>query len=179
MAEARKTYVALGQIANLPKEMKVDADLLVSQLSLRSGQLDEAEKILDGLRTSLSPSDPQRAVALVYLGQVRIQRNQLNDVESDLKTAITNSSEPQVRTLAHNALGDYFRKKGMDEEAFWEYLRVDAMYSQDRSEHAKALYYLSKLFVEVKKDKVKSQECLERLKTLEGTEFARRAATEK
>jgi hypothetical protein len=179
IAEARKTYVQLGQIANLPKEMKVDADLLVAQMSLRSGQVEDAEKILDGLRTTLSPSDPQRAVALVYLSQAHIQRNQLNDVEADLKSAITNSSEPQVRTLAHNSLGDYYRKKGMTEEAFWEYLRVDAMYSQDRSEQAKALYYLSKLFVEVKKDKVKSQECLERLKTLEGTEFARRAATEK
>ena len=76
-------------------------------------------------------------------------------------------------------LGDFYRKKNLNEDAFWEYLRVDTLYSQNRNEHAKALYYLSKLFVDVKKDKVKSQEYLEKLKLLDGTEYAKKAATEK
>jgi hypothetical protein len=179
IAEARQTYVDLTKIPGLPKEMKDEADLLVAQLSLRSGKFGEAETILDGLRTSLSPADPQRALALLYLAQAQLSANKLNDVEAHLKAALASSSDPAAKCLAHNTLGDYYRKKNMNEEAFWEYLRVDVLYPQDRNEHAKALYNLWKLFADVKKDKVKSQEYLEKLKLLEGTEYAKKVESEK
>jgi tetratricopeptide (TPR) repeat protein len=179
VAEARLTYLELTKIPNLPKEMKQDAELLVAQLSIRAGKLDDAEKILDGLRSNLGPNDPQRGVALVYLAQTQIALNKLSDVDATLKAALAATSEPSVKGLAHNALGDYYRKKNQHEDAFWEYLRVDALYSQDRNEHAKALYYLSKLFVDVKKDKVKAQEYLDKLKLLDDTQYAKMAAAEK
>jgi tetratricopeptide (TPR) repeat protein len=179
VADARQTYLELVKIPNLPKEMKQDAELLIAQLSIRAGKLDDAEKILDGLRTSLAPNEPQRGVALVYLAQTQIALNKLNDVEATLKGALAATSEPLVKGLAHNALGDYYRKKNLNDDAFWEYLRVDALYSQDRNEHAKALYYLSKLFADVKKDKVKAQEYLDKLKLLDDTPHAKMAATEK
>jgi hypothetical protein len=179
IAEARQTYLDLAKIPNLPKEVKQEVDLLVAQLSLRSGKMDEALQTLDGLRTSLPAADPQRAFVLVYLAQAQLSLNKLNDVEANLKAALAASSEPAVKCLAHNTLGDYYRKKNQNEEAFWEYLRVDALYPPDRNEHAKALYYLSKLFADVKKDKVKSQEYLDKLKLLEDTEYAKKAATEK
>jgi hypothetical protein len=179
IAEARQTYLDLTKIPSLPKEMKQEADLLVAQLSLRSGKFDDAEKILDGLRTSLPATDPQRPFALLYLAQTHLSLNKLNDVEANLKTVLASSIEPAVKCLAHNTLGDYYRKKNMNEEAFWEYLRVDALYPQDRNEHAKALYYLWKLFAEVKKDKVKSQEYLDKLKLLDDTEYAKKASSDK
>jgi len=179
VAEARQTYLELVKIPNLPKEMKQDAELLIAQLSIRAGKLDDAEKILDGMRTNLAPNDPQRGVALVYLGQTQIALNKLAEVEATLKGALAATSEPSVKGLAHNALGDYYRKKNLNEEAFWEYLRVDALYSQDRNEHAKALYFLSKLFADVKKDKVKAQEYVDKLKLLDDTPYAKMAAAEK
>jgi hypothetical protein len=179
VADAKQTYLELTKIANLPKETKQEADLLVAQLSLRTGEFDKAEKSLDALRAELSPNDPQRPFVLMYLAQCQMAMNKLNDVESHLRAALASSAEPEVKCQAHTALGDFYRKKNLNEEAFWEYLRVDALYSQNRNEHAKALYFLSKLFAEVKKDKVKSQEYLEKLKLLDGTEYAKKAATEK
>jgi hypothetical protein len=179
IAEARQTYLDLAKIPNLPKEVKQEADLLVAQLSLRSGKLDEAKQILEDLRTSLPAADPQRPFALVYLAQVQLSLNKLSDVEANLKAALAASSEPAVKCLAHNTLGDFYRKKNQNEEAFWEYLRVDALYPQDRNEHAKALYYLWKLFADVKKDMVKSQEYLDKLRLLDDTEYAKKAAGEK
>jgi lipopolysaccharide biosynthesis regulator YciM len=178
-ADALQTYQELTKAPNLPKEMRQEIDLLRGQLYLRAGKFDDAEKLLDGLRTSLPASDPQRATALVYLAQAQIAMNKLGDVEANVKAALAGASDPAVKGLAHNTLGDYYRKKGLNEEAFWEYLRVDALYSQDRNEHAKALYYLAKLFADVKKDKGKSQECLDKLKLLDETPFAKLAATEK
>jgi hypothetical protein len=178
-AEALQTYQELTKVPNVPKEMKQEVDLLRAQLLLRTGKSEDAEKLLDGLRTSLAAADPQRATILVYLAQSQIAQNKMNDVEANLKAALAAAGEPAVKGLAHNVLGDYYRKKNMNEEAFWEYLRVDALYSQDRNEHAKALYYLSKLFADVKKDKGKAQEYLDKLKLLDDTPFAKLAATEK
>ena len=64
----------------------------------------------------------------------------------------------------HNCLGDYYRLRKELEPAFWEYLKVDTLYSQDKEESAKALYYLAELFDKVKNDKVRAEECLTRLK---------------
>ena len=49
-----------------------------------------------------------------------------------------------------------------------------------REEHARALYWLSKLYDSVKKDKGKAAECVEKLKSkeFEGAEYARRLAAE-
>ncbi len=179
VAEAKQTYGELAKIPGQPKELKQEAVLLEAQLSVRTGEFDKAEKSLDALRTELSPNDPQRPFVLMYLAQCQMAMNKLNDVEANLKGALASSTEGEVRCQAHNALGDFYRKKNLNEDAFWEYLRVDTLYSQNRNEHAKALYYLSKLFVDVKKDKVKSQEYLEKLKLLDGTEYAKKAATEK
>ena len=58
---------------------------------------------------------------------------------------------------------------------------MDVVYNEDKHEHAKALYYLSKLFVEVKNDPVRAQECRDRLlgKEFLGQEFQMLAAKEK
>ena len=79
--------------------------------------------------------------------------------------------------MRNNAFGDYFRARKQDEDAFWHYLRVDVLFAGDKEEHAKALYWLSKLFESVKKDKIKAQECVEKLKSkdLDGTEYGRLA----
>ena len=48
--------------------------------------------------------------------------------------------------------------------AFWEYLRVDVLYNTDRYEHARALFHLSRLFREVKKDGDRADQYLATLK---------------
>ncbi len=71
--------------------------------------------------------------------------------------------------MAYNLLGDYYSRKGQAEEAFWNYLRVDAMYNEDIEEQAKALYRLTTLFDKVKKDPIRGKEYADRL---QGTRFA-------
>ena len=85
-----------------------------------------------------------------------------------------------LKALAYNALGDYYLKSKQPDEAFWHYLRVDAVYTQDREEHARALYNLWKLFESVRGDAQRSNESLEKLedKSLAGTDYAARAEKE-
>ena len=88
---------------------------------------------------------------------------------------IKESSDRYVKAVGHNTLGYCYMEQAQTKDAEWEFLWVDVEYNQDRVQHAKALYHLWKLFDEVKKDKVKSTEYLEKLKLLDGTEYARMA----
>ena len=66
------------------------------------------------------------------------------------------------------------------ENAFWKYLWVDVLYYQDKTEHARALYNLSKLFDQVKKDEARAKECRNRLKEKEfnGLDYQQRVLRE-
>ena len=174
LAGAKETYDKLRVLPGVPKALALESTILVSNLQLRAKQYSEAEKTLNDAKALMSEDDPQRPMVIVHLCDAQLKQHKTQDIEKELRTAIERTSEANIRALAHNTLGDYYREKKQDDEAFWQYLRVDALYPEDREEHARALYWLSKLFETVKKDKSKAQECLEKLKSkdFEGTEFA-------
>jgi hypothetical protein len=97
-----------------------------------------------------------------------------------LKAAVAGAGDDHLKALAYNALGDYYLQNKQPDEAFWQYLRVDAVYNQDREEHARALYHLWKLFETVRADQPRSNESLQRLedKALAGTDYQARALKE-
>jgi hypothetical protein len=176
-AGALRTYRSLAKVPGAPPAVQQESTLLVARLLLRGQQAAEAQTELKGLESTMSTTDPQRPAVEVLLAQCRLAQSQLGQVEAPLRAALQATSDPAVRATAHNLLGDYFLAKGQPEPAFWEYLYVDTLYSQDREEHAKALYQLSKLFDTVKRDPVRARQCAERLKDKQyaGTLYQRRA----
>jgi tetratricopeptide (TPR) repeat protein len=176
--EARKSYEALVDIPGLPSEARLESEILVSKLLLRGRKFPDAEKRLKTLEKGLPPDDPQRAYVQVYLAESQLGQNNLGQVEAQLKAALKTSVDPRLRGVVHNLLGDYFQKQGQSEEAFWHYLRVDALYNDDPEEQAKALYYLGTLFDKVKRDKGRADACIARLledKRLQGTTYEKLA----
>jgi tetratricopeptide (TPR) repeat protein len=171
--DARKSYEALVEIPDLPREAKQESEILVGRLLLRGRKYTEAEKRLTALNKRLAPNDPQRGYVQAYLAESQMGQNNLGPVEAQLKDALKGSIDPRLCGVVHNLLGDYYRKKNLDEEAFWHYLRVDALYNDDAEEQAKALYYLGTLFDKVKRDKVRAEECTNRLldKRFQGTAY--------
>src|SRR5260370_31873944 len=95
---------------------------------------------------SLRVGDPQRGRREVFFVKSKVAQRKTAGAEKQLKDAISGTADAALRGTAYNVLGDYYREKGQTEEAFWAYLRVDAMYNADATEHAKAIYYLSELF---------------------------------
>jgi tetratricopeptide (TPR) repeat protein len=179
--KARETYEALLLLPDVPKEIRREGDLLVAQMMVRGKQYLEAEKKLKSLSETLAADDPQRTLVQVYLVETQIAQDKLDQVQPALNAILDSSSDPRVRATAHNYMGDFYRKKKQDDEAVWHYLKVDVLYSEDKDQHAKALYYLYKLFDSAQGNKVRSQQCLERLtdKAFDGNEFYRMARAEK
>lgn len=177
-AGAREAYKALADNPDVPEDVRLAMNLLVARMLVREKKFADAEQTLKGAAAGLKPDDPQRAYVNVALASTQVAQGRLKEAEQPLRDAIKNPGDDNLKALAYNALGDYYQQSKQPEEAFWDYLRVDTLYPQDREEHARALYNLWKLFDSVRGDAARSRECLEKLKGLTGTDYAARAEKE-
>ena len=131
-----------------------------------AGRYGPAKGKLQELQLKLPGDSPHRNKVQVYLAQCQVLGDnaaEAQQAEKQLKALLASGDDKTLKALAHNTLGDYYRKLKRDEDAFWEYLRVDTLYNEDRFEHARAMYHLIQLFREVKKDADRSDSYLERL----------------
>jgi hypothetical protein len=181
-AGAQAVYAELADNEAAPKEIRQEFGLLVVRHLLRQGKHAEAATKARAVRQGLADDDPQAVKLKVYLAACAIAAGKLDGVEKELKAVVEGAADNEVKALARNTLGDCYRAQGQPDKAFWEYLWVEVHYNQDREEVAKALYYLSKLFAEVRKDPVRAKECFDRLcdeKQFGGLEYHRKALAEK
>jgi tetratricopeptide (TPR) repeat protein len=162
--DARKTYEELADVPDVPKALKQESEVLVGRLLLRGGKPAEAQQRLEKLLGSMSADDAQKPFVQAYLAESKISQDKVAGVDKELNEVIRSSSDARLRGVAYNLLGDYYRKKGQPQDAFWAYLRVDALYNEDAEAQAKALFHLAKLFDEVKKDPIRGKDCLRRLR---------------
>jgi hypothetical protein len=178
---ARQAYEDLANVPDVPRDLKQTSELLVAQLLVRGNRHAEAETRLAGLKGRMQQGDPQLPMVTVYLVQTQMAQNKLDNVEKQLKGVLGATADANLKASGHNTLGDYYRLKGQNEDAFWQYLRVEVMYPQDKNEHARSLYWLWKLFDKAKNDPVRSEECYNKLadKEYTGTEYQARALGEK
>src|SRR5262249_24581297 len=183
-AAATKLYEDLSGRADLPPESKQKFDVLSLQGLMRGDKAarDKAETKLNALAKSLPAGDPQLPRVQVYLAECWLAGGKAPEAEAKLQELIKGSGDDAVKGLARNALGDCYRTAGKHEEAFWQDLWVDVVYNQDPAEEAKALYWLSKLFLEVRSDSARAAQCRDRLlnsKEYAGLEYRVKAEKEK
>jgi hypothetical protein len=180
---AQKTFEELARIPGIPTEVKQECDLLVIKALIDDKKHAQAETKLKELARSLAGNDPQALRVQVYLADCQAVAGHSAEAEKQLDDIISKTADPDVKALAYNTLGDCLQRRGTPdakEAAFWKYLWVDAVYNGDKAEQARALYHLSKLFIEVKGDDARAGQCKERLKDklFSGVEYQRRALKE-
>jgi hypothetical protein len=95
---------------------------------------------------TLPANDPQRAKLEVYQIGCDARDAKIDEVVKKLEGVIVKTEDPSLKALAYNTLGDCYVMKGNKQDAKFAYLWVDAVYNQDRAEHAKALERLANLF---------------------------------
>jgi len=178
---AAKVYEEMTALPDAPKEVQNAAQLLVGQMLLRAKKYADAEKGLTAARGGLSPADPQRAATTILICQARLLQNKADGVDKELAGALAATADPVLLAVGHNCLGDFHRAKKQDDQAFWAYLKVYLLLPQDRTEHARAMYHLAKLFDTAQKDPIRAQEVLDKLladKDYNGTEWQAKAKAE-
>jgi tetratricopeptide (TPR) repeat protein len=179
---AGQTFADLGALPGISAQMKLQSQLKGARLMMAVNKFADAEKKLKQIESSLPADDPQRAFVEVYLIQSRIaQKGNLDGIDTKLHQIVRTVKDGGLLAAAHNSLGDFYRAKDDLDQAFWEYCKVDLLYNQDKEEHAKALYYLAKLFNIPRNNTERAKECLTRLQSsqFDGTLYQRLALAEK
>jgi hypothetical protein len=178
LTAAGQAYADLAAVPGITPRLRQESEILGARMLMRTGQAADAGKKLAALDATLSAGESTKSAVQVFLAQSRLERGELDGVENQVNSALNAAADPAVLAAGHNVLGDYYLKKNQPEDAFWQYLRVDVQYGEDREEDAKALFHLSQLFDTVKNDRVRAQECLERLQDkgqFGGTEYYKKA----
>ncbi len=160
-AGAKETYAELST-ANVPDDVKQEAQLLVIQVSIRSGKSAEAKGALDAFLQSLPEKSKYAVKARVAQSELQIAAKDYDGAMKILAQASKEANDKDTKAIIYNAKGVCQFEKADFKAALWEFLWVDVVYNQSKAEHAKALYYLSKIFDELG-DPEKAQECREQL----------------
>jgi hypothetical protein len=63
-----------------------------------------------------------------------------------IEDVIAKTTDPALKALGYNLLGDVYTAHSKPREAMWSYLWVDVVYNQDRAEHLKAMTRLMDIF---------------------------------
>lgn len=161
-----KTYQDLAVIPGLSEELKITSLMSAARTLMKLGKFGEAKTSLTALKANLPADNPLTSKVQLYLAQCQLQGDNATEAqqaEKQLRQILAGTDDKSVKALAHNTLGDYYTKLKQDENAFWEYLRVDTLYTEDRFEHSRALYHLMRLFRDVKQDAERSSQVEEML----------------
>jgi tetratricopeptide (TPR) repeat protein len=159
-AEMRAVVKELAA-ANVPNKVKGEGKMLVvrhfmelGKTLLRQKKGDEAEKQFAEAKTELNallaelPKDsPLRMPAELALAQCKaINKDKKDEATKELKKLLEKVTDKDTRAVIYNTLGEIYYDDGQLQDARWQFLWVDVIYNQDKEEHAKALYYLWKIF---------------------------------
>ena len=178
LTDAEKTYTELAA-APVADDVKQEAGFLSARLSMDSGKFDAAQKKFEALAAKLPKNSPIAVRAIVAQAECLGLAKKTDEANKLLRQMLKESTDKNLKALAHNTLGKNLFEDKQYKEARWEFLWVDVVYNQDKAEHAKALYYLWKSFTQLGETE-RAQECLETLQSEQftGTDFQRKALTD-
>jgi tetratricopeptide (TPR) repeat protein len=180
-AGAEKTFQDMAEMETLPADVRRDAELTIVQVLIKGNKVAEAEKKLDGLAKKATGNPAFASRVKMARAEVLVAQKKIDQAVPLLQQVVKENTDKTIKALAHNTLGECLFKVNRYNEALWEFLWVDAVYNQDKNQHAKALYFLWKTFVQLPNGAERSQECLQALlndRLLAGTEFQRKALAE-
>lgn len=174
--EAAKTFQEMADMPTLPADVRRDAELRVVEVMVRANDIAGANSKLDALEKKAAGSASFSSRVKLARADVLIGQKQFDKAIPFLQEVVKTNTDKQIKAIAHNTLGECLFKAQKYNEALWEFLWVDAVFNQDRQQHAKALYYLWKTFEQLNNNE-RAQECLQALedRQFNGTEFQREA----
>ncbi len=173
------TYQDMADMEVFPAEVRRNAELMVVQVSVKAGDFKGAQKKLDDLEKKAAGNQAFASRIKMTRAEVLVGEKKTDLAVPILQQLLKDTKDVQVKAQAHNTLGECLFKANRYQEALWEFLYVDAVYSQDKNERAKALYYLGKTFEQLNNDE-RAKECRQMLSEPQfaGTEFQMRALKE-
>jgi tetratricopeptide (TPR) repeat protein len=163
--EAATVLDEASRVSGLSKELKRDLELSLIDMQIRAGKMTEVESRIDSALRSLPADDPLAPKLKVYQIGSQIAKTDIGKLAPELTAIIDKTQDASLKALAYNTLGDCYSAKGLKKDAMWAYLWVDVVYNQDKTEYAKAVERLSRVFKDLN-DEPRAEKYREKLKSL-------------
>lgn len=144
--DAARIFDETAKNPALNKETRQEVELAAIDALMRAQKFADVEKRIESALTTLATNDPHTVRLKIYQIGCQVKKADIAKVEPQLREIIEKATDPNLRALAYNTLGDCFFANGLKKDAEWAYLWVDVVYNQDRSEHLKALERLVRVF---------------------------------
>lgn len=145
-AAATKTFEELRKAENVPAEVRSDATAALIDLAFQSEDYDAGKKrVAAVLQDPMAPAGLKARADMYQLGLEGAKGDLAASVKK-IEDAIAKATDPSLKALGYNVLGDVYAAQGKARDAMWSYLWVDVVYNQDRGEHLKAMNRLIKIF---------------------------------
>jgi len=177
--DAEETYMELAQ-ADVPEDTKQESELMAAQVSIKAGKQQVALQKLQALAAKLPKNSKYQGRAKIAQAECLLALKKDAEAQGLLRQITKETKDKDLKAIAYNTLGMGYYNRDQLKEARWEFLWVDVVYNQDKAEHAKALYYLAKIFDKLD-EKERAQECREALvsdRAFNGMEWQRQALKE-
>jgi len=176
---AAATFEDMALMESLPAEVKSNAELMTVQVAVRAGDIKGAQKKLDALEKKAAGNPKFASRIKMTKAEVLVGDKKIDEAMKLLHQVVKENNDKDTKALAHNTLGECLFKVNRYNEALWEFIWVDAVFNQDRNQHAKSLYYLWKTFEQLNNAE-RAQDCRESLlgAPFSGTEWQQRALKE-
>jgi len=152
--DVEKAGATLKLMAEAPwNDYKMEADILQARVALAHDDLATALKSLENViavpaKTSAELS--RRYEALLTKAECLQKQAKFEEATKVFANILDEASDDDKKTLAETCvrLGDCYQAAGRTKEAILAYLRVDLLFPKEKSQHAEALYHLSRLFAQ-------------------------------
>jgi hypothetical protein len=148
--DAAATWGALGKNPDLPADLRYLARLGELETLLQSNPL-AAQPAADDLAKDrgFPATGPLRDKLTVFQAVLKAPPPKEGPKPAEVKSVedvVAKTTDPGVRAVAHNALGEYYLANNRPREAMWEFLWVETVYNQDKDELVKAVARLAHVF---------------------------------
>lgn len=161
-AGATKIYETLEKAANIPAEFKQEATAALIDIAFQSEQYDVGQKRIEAVAKDAKAPPALKARVDMYQLGLDAAKGDVTAAVKKIEEAIGKTTDPSLKALGYNVLGDVYLAKNQKRDAMWSYLWVDVVYNQDRGEQLKAMTRLIKIF-DQDGDKEKAQMYREKL----------------
>jgi tetratricopeptide (TPR) repeat protein len=166
--DAEETFQALAKLP-VSEAVRQEAELKAAGLSMKAGNYEAARQKLAALAQKLPADSPAGQRAQVSQAECLAELKKLPEALALLGQVLARARDGGVKAAAYNALGACQLQGSEVKEALWSFLWVDLVYNRDPAEHARALYYLHRVFGRLNESD-RARECLQTLLT--GRQFA-------
>lgn len=143
--EADRIYKELIT-ANVSADAKHQAEILAARAVLASGNHQAAEDALKSIINKHARDSKHAQRARIVQAECMIAAKKSPEAVKVIRQVIKETNDKSTKAAAYNVLGKSLYDAEQLKEARWEFLWVDMVYNQDKTEHARALYYLWKIF---------------------------------